>query len=139
MGEEVWRQIPSFPKFLVSDGGRIKNRVTGKILKPSLNQNGDALVRVNTGGAQRTVKLSKLIATAFEKETKQEEERWTEIPEASLYLISTRGRIKNKKTEQFIKTAGVATRPVVSLYLDNGRRTTRGVKTLVRETFGQKH
>lgn len=62
-----WREIRSFPSYEVSDGGEVRNSLTGRILKTKVNQQGIVAVGLMRDGLQfhRTVAI--LVAQEFLK------------------------------------------------------------------------
>lgn len=61
---EQWKVIPEFPRYSVSNEGRIRNDGTGRIMKCSLNQ--QRVLNVGLmGGAQKHRSVPLLVATAF--------------------------------------------------------------------------
>ena len=59
--EEEYRIIEGFENYSVSNLGNVKNNITGKMLKPYLNNNGYLMIRMN--GKHNLV--HRLIANAF--------------------------------------------------------------------------
>ena len=47
---EIWLPIKDFPKYAVSSDGRVKNAITGKILKPGYNPKGYQIVSLYKNG-----------------------------------------------------------------------------------------
>lgn len=62
---EQWLPISDFPKYEVSNTGRIRNERTGKILKPGKNPKGYSIVCLHKDNAQHTRKVHRLVADAF--------------------------------------------------------------------------
>lgn len=62
---EAWCPIPAFPRYNVSDLGRIENTRTGKILQPTVNQQGILKVNLVDSGYARTRSVNVLVAKAF--------------------------------------------------------------------------
>ena len=50
---ERWKEHPEFPRYLISDHGRIKNKNAGRILKPQLTSDGYHLIRIVHGGGEK--------------------------------------------------------------------------------------
>jgi hypothetical protein len=59
--EEEYRKIKGYENYSVSNYGNIRNDVTGKILKASLNGQGYKRVRLNG----KTIKVHRLVSEAF--------------------------------------------------------------------------
>ena len=63
---EVWRDITNFEgRYQVSDGGRVRNMRTGRVLKPGVAYNGYYMVRLSKNGYALTQRVPRLVATAF--------------------------------------------------------------------------
>lgn len=63
--EEEWRVITEFPRYGVSNRGRVMTIKTGRILQPSLNQQGHLKVNLMENGEMYTRSINKLVARAF--------------------------------------------------------------------------
>ena len=63
--EEEFRIIKEFPNYSVSSFGRIKNNKTGRILKPSLKQNGYYGIRLSKTNNVFDKHIHRLIGEAF--------------------------------------------------------------------------
>lgn len=64
--DEIWKDIEGFPMLQVSNLGRVKNKETGNIRKPGINnRSGYYQISVLTNGEYRNVYVHKLIAEAF--------------------------------------------------------------------------
>ena len=57
---EIWKTVPDYPKYAVSNLGRVKNQTTGQILKP-WNRNG--YLAIELGG--RNFRVHRLVAQLF--------------------------------------------------------------------------
>lgn len=69
--EEVWKEIPDFPRYSVSNLGHIMNIRTEKLVKPQLTPQGVVYVPMYEGGENHTRSVKVLVARAFlEGETK---------------------------------------------------------------------
>lgn len=62
---EEWREIKFFPRYSVSDTGRIRNDDTGRILSLHRNQNGIVYVGLVRGSIQHIRSVSLMVARAF--------------------------------------------------------------------------
>ena len=62
---ETWRTIPDFPRYSVSDQGRVRNDHTGRILSWSVNQNGVMNVGLMHCGTQFRRSVPLLVAREF--------------------------------------------------------------------------
>lgn len=63
---EQWREIAAQPNYEVSDLGNVRNKKTGRILQPSLNQHGHAKVNLPTDeGKTKTRQVNHIVAEAF--------------------------------------------------------------------------
>ena len=58
---EIWKDAPGFPGYQVSDAGRVKRTINGKILRPVCYSNGYYVV--NLSG--RRIGVHRLVALAF--------------------------------------------------------------------------
>lgn len=67
MREERWRYIPGYPKYLVSNDGRVKSfkRGIGRILKAGNNSSGYLTVSLFQDGKGRSMGVHQLVAMAF--------------------------------------------------------------------------
>lgn len=61
----AWKVIKEFPKYSVSDDGRVRNNTTGKILSPHSDTNGYLSVCLYRDGKPSTKRIHKLVAEAF--------------------------------------------------------------------------
>ena len=63
---EEWRVIEEAPRYLVSNRGRVKNNITGRILRPGLNSDKYLCVVLSLGNRNTlSQKVHVLVATAF--------------------------------------------------------------------------
>lgn len=62
---EFWKDIEGFFNYEVSTEGRVRNKDTGKFLKPRSNGHGSLLVNLYKGGAIFSKQLRRLVADAF--------------------------------------------------------------------------
>ena len=62
---EIWLPIRDFPKYAISSDGRVKNAITGKILKPGYNPKGYQIVSLYKNGNSCTKKVHRLVADTF--------------------------------------------------------------------------
>lgn len=62
---EKWKEIPYFPKYSISDHGRVRYNRTGRILAQSENQYGVVCIGLMRDGRQHHRSVSKLVASAF--------------------------------------------------------------------------
>ena len=62
---EVWRVIPEFPDYKISNRGRVIKTTTGKLMKESYNKAGHAKVGFVRGGVQTARSIRVLVAEAF--------------------------------------------------------------------------
>lgn len=60
-----WKTIEGFENYEVSDMGNIRNRKTGRVLKPQLDKNGYLQVSLRANGYTTTKKFHRLVAEAF--------------------------------------------------------------------------
>lgn len=71
---EEWRTIEAFPRYEVSDLGRIRNKKSGHILVPSQNQQGITKVNLMKNGELYTRMVSHIVAQAFVPMQKRRED-----------------------------------------------------------------
>jgi hypothetical protein len=62
---EQWLPCREFPAYEVSDAGRIRNIKTERILRTYINEKGYEIVCLRKDGRQHTVKVHRLVASAF--------------------------------------------------------------------------
>ena len=65
MIQETWREIKDFPNYEVSNLGNVRNKKTGKILKPYDNGHGYLIVKLCLNGARKNLTVHRLVANAF--------------------------------------------------------------------------
>lgn len=65
MVRERWRNISDYPLYRISSTGRVKNRVSGRILKPSIDRHGYLQVVLCENGSRHTDRIHRLVAEAF--------------------------------------------------------------------------
>lgn len=61
----LWKVINEFPKYSVSDDGRVKNNKSGKVLTPHPDSNGYLSVSLCRDGKHFTRRVHRLVAEAF--------------------------------------------------------------------------
>ena len=62
---ECWKDIEGFPNYQVSNHGRVKNKKTGKILKPYKTNRGYLTVGFWVNGKKKRLLVHRLVAAAF--------------------------------------------------------------------------
>ena len=62
---ENWRPIREYPRYEVSDNGRVKNSKTGRILKQGTHRQGYSLVWLSDSGKTSGRSVHRLVAEAF--------------------------------------------------------------------------
>ena len=63
---EIWRDIPDYEgRYQVSSEGRVRNVLTGRVLRPGVSYNGYYMVRLCKNNYARTQRVSRLVAAAF--------------------------------------------------------------------------
>lgn len=62
---EEFRTIEEFPKYAVSNLGRVKNLSTGRILKQSIDRYGYKFLALSNNGVSKTRRVHVLVATTF--------------------------------------------------------------------------
>jgi len=60
MSKEIWKEIPDYPSYSISDYGNIKNNTTNKIRKPSI-KSGYCIVNLNG----KALRIHRLVALTF--------------------------------------------------------------------------
>lgn len=67
MKEEIWKVIPSYPNYEASNTGKIRNKSTGKVLKPNTNSKGYHHVVLYNGSKKdkHVVGVHRAVAMAF--------------------------------------------------------------------------
>jgi hypothetical protein len=62
---EEWKPVPKWPLYIVSNFGRIKNVVSGRILKAPLNNNGRPRIKLCNKGQIRDQYIHQLVMLVF--------------------------------------------------------------------------
>ena len=62
---ERWRIVKDYPNYMVSDLGKVKNIVTGRILKPQNNKRGYLHVILRSMNLNKTIRIHTLVAITF--------------------------------------------------------------------------
>jgi hypothetical protein len=62
---ERWRIVKDYPNYMVSDLGRVKNIVTGRLLKPTANKQGYVKINLHNSSRRKIWSIHLLIAEAF--------------------------------------------------------------------------
>lgn len=62
---EVWKVIPEFPNYEVSSEGRVRNIITGKLLKPEVQFKGYYRVQLYNKNKKRNYRIHRLVAESF--------------------------------------------------------------------------
>ena len=63
--KEIWKDIPNYDNYQASNLGNIKNKKTGKILKPYKNTNGYLQVELWKNNKGKKIVVHKIIANTF--------------------------------------------------------------------------
>jgi hypothetical protein len=65
--EEVWKEIPEFPNYMISSFGRVYNRRRDKIMNTSLTNHGHTKITLKSeyGGDRHTRSVALLVGEAF--------------------------------------------------------------------------
>lgn len=62
---EIWKSVNGFPNYAVSSKGNVKNVVTKRILKPTLNSRGYFTVDLCKNGMRKNHKVHRLVALTY--------------------------------------------------------------------------
>lgn len=65
MEEEIWLESEDYPKYDISNTGKIRNRKTGRIMKTSIQHNGYEQVSLRKDNKYYTKRVHRLVADAF--------------------------------------------------------------------------
>jgi hypothetical protein len=63
--EEIWKTIEDFPNYEVSIFGNIKNKTSGKLLKPSLNSSGYYRCTLINNLKKKTITIHRIVSQIF--------------------------------------------------------------------------
>lgn len=63
--EEAWKRVEEAPSYEVSKDGQVRNRNTGRVLKPQKNTDGLAQVSLREGGKTLTRGVNALVKRTF--------------------------------------------------------------------------
>ena len=72
--QEIWRKINGFPNYEVSNLGNVRNKKTGRVLRPSKDGCGYSQVILCKDGKGNQFKVHRLVATAFIPNPKNKKE-----------------------------------------------------------------
>lgn len=62
---ETWKQNEIFDNYEVSNKGRVRNKKTGRILKPSIDSRGYETLKISKDGKRVTMRVGKLVADTY--------------------------------------------------------------------------
>ena len=62
---EIWRDIPDYPNYQISNLGNVRNIKFGRIIKPGINKCGYLHVSLYNNYGQKTFDIHRLVANAF--------------------------------------------------------------------------
>src|ERR1700756_1871937 len=62
---QMWKAIEAFPRYEVSSHGRVRNKITGRVLSPGNAKGGYKFVVLTEGGEESVVYVHVLVAEAF--------------------------------------------------------------------------
>lgn len=65
MARERWRNVENHPNYRISSEGRVKNKVTGKVLKGKIDTYGYPQVVLCENGVKQPALIHRLVAKAF--------------------------------------------------------------------------
>ncbi len=65
MYDEVWRNIPNYPDYLISSYGCVYNRRTKQEMRVSKTNHGHAKISLMSGESRHTLSVARLVAQAF--------------------------------------------------------------------------
>lgn len=134
---ETWKTIKDAPNYEVSDQGRVRNRRTGRILRPEGNGR-RARVVLMSYGERLTVLIEDLVEQYFGRGRKDEGGTWRRVSEAWDYEVNPEGVVRNRKTRRPLKPYpnNKTGHPQITL-VDAGVRLTRQIHTIVKNTYGR--
>ena len=61
---EEWKQLPNYENYEVCNLGKVRNKKTGRILKPS-NNGGYQYVGLSSNGLTKTFRIHQLVGLCF--------------------------------------------------------------------------
>lgn len=65
MTQEIWKDLDFSKKYEISNLGRVRNKLTDRILKQSIQSSGNAIVCLSIDGKVRTYSVGRLILNTF--------------------------------------------------------------------------
>jgi hypothetical protein len=65
MAQEVFKEVPGFPGYSISNLGNVKNNETGRVLKAATNSRGYLLARLYENGKVNTFQIHRLVGLVF--------------------------------------------------------------------------
>ena len=63
------KEVKGFSNYLITDDGKVINKVTGRVLKPFITHNGYEKVLLSQNGVEKKFRVHRLVAEAFIEKT----------------------------------------------------------------------
>lgn len=130
---EIWREIPGWPGYKLSNKGNV-SAIRKSFKGGSVNCSGQLMVTLCGGGKRRTVSIATLLREVFNTEPDLPGEQWRAVPGWPSYWISSFGRLRGRSNHLYSQPSDAKGYKRVVLYW-NGAKRTWGVHQLVASAF----
>lgn len=126
--------IPDFPNYEINSQLVVRNKLTGRLLKPYTDtRNNRTIVNLFIDGKRTTRSIALLRKLAVECSVNYNS--FVPIYSAPLYEINRNGTVRNRRTKKILKPFRGSVN-TFNLYITDGKRTIRrSISSLLFETF----